>query len=336
MACVSDTQARPRHTSLATAIVIGASVGVVVSVAEQLSGIQSLETRELVSDFLSTPPGSGLGLEVTSALTGLRLVLMVLAGCATAAAILGYHAMKGSTRARLGLTVLAVPIFLGGFATGGFLTSLAAAGTALLWVGPSALWFAGVPIPERPSRPEPRSQPTRPTQQSSSVSPPSVTSPVSSSVTPAPGTVAPHEPVTHRPDALVWACVLTWAFSSLTIVVMAASAVLMASNPDLVFDELARQNADLASSDSALLTRATYATASIAVVWSLLAIGLAVLAYRRVRWGRIGLVTSAAVAAVVCLVATLSSLLLVIPAGATLVTVLLLTRPEVRSWFSRA
>lgn len=331
MACVSDTQARPRHTSLAAAIVIGASVGVVVSVAEQLSGIQSLETRELVSDFLSTPPGSGLGLEVTTALTGLRFVLMVLAGCATAAAILGYHAMKGSTRARLGLTVLAVPIFLGGFATGGFLTSLAAAGTALLWVGPSALWFAGVPIPERPSRPEPRPQPTR---QSSSVSPP-VTSPVSSSVTPAPGTVAPHEPVTHRPDALVWACVLTWAFSSLTIVVMAASAVLMASNPDLVVDELSRQNADLASSDSALLTRATYVTASIAVVWSLLAIGLAVLAYRRVRWGRIGLVTSAAVAAVVCLVATLSSLLLVIPAAATLVTVLLLTRPEVRSWFSR-
>lgn len=323
MACVSDTQARPRHTSLATAIVIGASVGVVVSVGEQLSGIQSLETRKLVSDFLSVPPGSGLGLDVPSALTMLRFVLMVLAGCATAAAILGYHAMKGSTRARLGLTVLAVPIFLGGFATGGFLTSLAAAGTALLWVGPSALWFAGVPIPERATRPEPRphafQQP----------------SPVSSSVAPAPGTAAPDEPVTHRPDALVWACVLTWAFSSLTIVVMAASVVLMASNPDLVFDELARQNTDLASSDSALLTRATHATAAIAMVWSLLAIGLAVLAYRRVRWGRFGLVTSAAVAAVVCLVATLSSLLLVVPAGATLVTVLLLRRPEVQSWFNR-
>ena len=325
MATVSDTPARPRHTNLAAAIVIGASVGVVVSVAEQLAGLRSLETRELVTDFLGRPPGDALGLDVSTSVELLRIVLMLLAGCATAAAVLGFHAMQGSTRARLGLSVLAVPIFLGGFATGGFLTSLVAAGTALLWVGPSALWFRGEPIPERaPREPraEPRPLPSRPTP------------PVSSSVPSAAHqrVAEPREPVTHRPDAVVWACVLTWAFSSLTIVVMAASAVLMASSPDLVFDELARQNADL-SRDSGLLTEATYLTAAIAGVWSLLAIGLAVLTYRRVRWGRLGLLVSAAVAAVVCLVATLTSLLLVVPACATLATVALLNRPEVRAWF---
>lgn len=326
MATVSDTSTRPRHTNLAAAIVIGASVGVVVSVAEQLAGLYSLETREVMTEFLSRPPGDALGLDVTTALQLLRVVLMLLAGCATAAAVLGFHAMKGSTRARLGLAVLAVPIFFGGFATGGFLTSLVVAGTALLWVGPSALWFRGEPIPERAPRAEPR--PLSPFQS------PAGRPPISSSATPQ-QTSAPPEPAGQRPDALVWACVLTWAFSSLTIVVMAASAVLMASSPDLVFDELARQNPDLAGGDRAILTEATYAAAAIAVVWSLMAIGLGVLAYRRVRWGRIGLMVSAAVAAVVCLVATLSSVLLVVPACATMATVALLNQPGVRAWFSR-
>ena len=340
MATVSDTPARPRHTSLATAIVIGASVGVVVSVAERLAGLQSLETREMVTDFLSRPPGDGLGIDVTAALSALRVLLMLLAGCATAAAVLGFSAMKGDTRARLGLSVLAVPIFLGGFATGGFLTSLVAAGTALLWVGPSGMWFRGEPVPEPSSRPEPRPLPSR--------QPRPVASPFGQPQSPPQSQqkrqqdtesqqeLAPTARGTRRPDAVVWACVLTWAFASVTLVVMAASAVLMASNPGVVFDELARQNPDLAGSDSSTLTEATYVTAGIAGLWSLLAIVLGVLTYRRVRWGRVGLVASAAIAAVVCLVATLSSLLLVVPAGATLATVVLLNRPEVRAWFSQS
>ena len=160
--------------------------------------------------------------------------------------------------------------------------------------------------------------------------------PSSTITAPAPQTTAPPASVEHRPDAVVWACVLTWAFSGMTIVVMVASAVLMASNPDLVFDELARQDADLASGDSGVLTEATYVTTAVAGVWSMLAIVLAVLAYRRVSWARWALVVSAAVAAVICLLGTLSSLLLAVPAGATLVTVALLNRPEVRAWFRRA
>ena len=161
MASVSDSQPRPRHTTLAAGLVIGGSVGVVVSVGEQLAGLQSLETRERVTDFLSTPPGDGLGLDVAAALGMLRIVFMLLAGCATAAGVLGFHAMRGGTRARIGLSVLAVPIFLGGLATGGFLTSLVAAGTALMWVGPSALWFRGDPIPEPASLSASRPRPVR-------------------------------------------------------------------------------------------------------------------------------------------------------------------------------
>ena len=327
MASVSDSQPRPRHTTVATAIIIGGSVGVVVSVAEQLAGLQGLDTRERVTDFLSSPPGDGLGMDVETALKTLRVVLMLLAGCATAAGVLGYHAMRGSTRARAGLSVLAVPIFLGGFAAGGFLTSLIAAGTALLWVGHSALWFRGVPVPEPASMSSPRPPPAR--QRPVAPSAPSTTASATATQVAAP----PSPTVTERPDAVVWACVLTWAFSTLTIVVMAASVVLLASNPDLVFDELARQGADIASSDR--LTEATYVTAVVAGVWSMLAIVLAVLAFRRVSWARWALLVSAAVAGVICLLGMVSSLLLAVPAGATLATVVLLNRPEVRAWFSR-
>lgn len=329
MATVTDSQPRPRHTTLAAALVIGGSVGVVVSVAEQLAGLQSLETREQISDLLSRPPGDGLGLDVESALGLLRIVLMVLAGCTTIAGVLGFHALRGDTRARLGLSVLAVPIFLGGLATGGFLTSLVAAGTALLWVGPSALWFRGEPIPNPAAASASRQPAVRPS--------PFDTGPAGAPVatTTAPSVAPARSVVTERPDAVVWACVLTWAFSGLTIVVMAASVVLVATNPGLVVDELVRQNSDLVSSDAATLADATYATAAVAGGWSLAAIVLAVLAYRRVSWARWGVLSSAAVAGVICLVATLSSLLLVLPAGATLTTVVLLSRPDVRAWFNR-
>ena len=61
--------------------------------------------------------------------------------------MLGYHVLQRSRPARLGLSVLALPLFFGGLATGGFLTSLVVAATVLLWLGPSRAWFDGTPLP---------------------------------------------------------------------------------------------------------------------------------------------------------------------------------------------
>lgn len=313
---------------MAGALVVGGSVGVVVAVAEQLAGLYSLETRERVTELLAQPPGSDLGLSVPTALSSLRVVLMVLAGCATTSAILGWHALRGSVRARLGLAVLAVPIFVGGFAVGGFLTSLVAAGTVLLFAGPSALWFRGEPIPEPPRSPRAPERPPLPERRPGASARPGATLQAERRAT----TPAPSGPVTRRPDSLVWACVLTWAFSALTVVVMVASAVLMASNPDLVVDELRRQNG-LGGTDAAGLAETVYVSAAVVSGWSLLATVLAVLAYRGVAWSRSALLSSTVVAAVVCLLGAAYSLLMVLPAGATVATVALLNRPEVRAWF---
>ncbi len=330
---VSEPQPRPRHTTLAGALVVGGAVGVVVTVAEQLSGLYSLETREQVTRFLTEPPGSDLDLSVPTALEVLRVVLMVLAGLATAAGVLGWHALRGSTRARVGLTVLAVPIFLGGVAVGGFLTSIVAAGTALLWTGPSALWFRGEPIPERPTVPEqPRPLPVR---RPGASQPFGTTLQAERTEAPTTGHSIPGRPLrAARPDAVVWACVLTWSFSALAIVVMAASAALMASDPSLVVDEMKRQGADLGDTATATLTETVYLSAGIVGVWSTLAVVMAVQAWRGLRWARGGLLASAAVVAVLCLFGAAYSLVMVLPAGAALATVLLLNRADVRAWYA--
>ncbi len=130
----------------------------------------------------------------------------------------------------------------------------------------------------------------------------------------------------------MWACVLTWAFSALAAVVMGASVVLIATSPDLVIEEMQRQGNDLGDTAVDTITDAVYLSASVVVAWSLLASFVAVLAFRGVSWGRSGLLASAAVAAVISLLGVVATVIMVLPAAAALVTVVLLNRPEVRAW----
>ena len=332
---MTDTTPRPSHTTIAAGMVIGGSVLVVVTVGEQLSAINSLETRQMVTQVLADMPGTGLG--VPAALLVLRTALMVVAGCATAAAILGYHVLKRSKPARLGLTLLAVPLFLGGLFTGGFLTSLVAASAALLWVGPSRAWLDRRPLPEppgprSPERPATSWPPPPPTEERTDVPPPHP-----GVYGAPPPTQPPVRLPEKRPDALVWACVMTWVFSGLAVALMGASLTLLVADPSLVFTELERQNPE-ALADTGLtrddLLRTLYVVLGAAIVWAVLATVLAALAYRRNAGARVGLIVCAGVAAVLCLMGGLGAGLLFVPGFACLTTVLLLARADVRAWFT--
>ena len=325
---------------MAAGMVITGSALVVVTVGEQLASINSLETRRAITDFLDTTPGTGL--DVTQALTVFRTGLMVVAGCATAAAVLGFHVLRRSRPARLGLTLLAVPLFFGGMATGGFLTALVAASSLMLWMNPSRAWLDRTPLPTQPEE-------QRPTQQSPGwPPPPPVVPPQAEAPPPHPtpyGAPAPQDPSlppyppppARRPDALVWACVLTWAGSSLAVALLAASLTLIVADPSLVFAEMERQNPDLLSESGvsrADLERTTYAVIGAAIVWALAAVVLATLTYRGNAGARVGLQVCAGVAAVICGVAAIGSVVMLFPAGACLATVVLLGRPDVRAWFA--
>jgi hypothetical protein len=328
-------------------MIIAGSILVVATVFETVTNLRTLETREAVAQFLSQPPGAGLGLDVSGALLALRTVSMVAAGCAAVAAVLGFHVLRRNRSARVGVTVLAVPLFLTGMVTGGFLSSLVAASALLLWLEPSRNWFDGVPAADSSGR-------GGTTTQRGTWPPPLPPTPAEPPAQPTVSGPPPHQgfgtapigPVVpartrrpeRRPAAVLWACVLTWVLCGLAVLMMGLSALVIALEPQLVFEELRRQNPDLSSqglTDRAVQV-ATYVTAGVTIVWALVAAVLAVLVVRRVGWARIALLASAAAAGAVCLVASLGSVVMIAPAFGCAVAFALLLRPEVRAWFGPA
>lgn len=335
---MSEQSARPRPATVSAWLIMGGSLFVVLSVFERVAGLSSLETREAVQDFLSRPPGDGLGLDTSEVLELLRVLSMVAGACAAAAGILGFYVLQRSRSARLGLSVLAVPLFLTGLATGGFLSSVVAAAVVVLWMEPTRAWFRGDPPPAATARaaaqapirapaqapaqapaPAPARQPTAPARSSY----PAVDGPSSRATGP-------------RPVGVVWACALTWAGSGLAAVGMAMAVLVMLVAPDFVLDQL-RANPELADRDlsDSVVRSSVVITGSVVVAWSLAAAGLAALVWRGVPWARVALIVSAALAGVLCLVSAVSNPFMVLPLAACAATVVLLSRPAAREFFAR-
>lgn len=284
-------------------------------VVQRLSELHTLENLQRIDRILAEPPGSELGISADSMLTAIRTLLMVTAGCATAAGILGYHVLRRSRSARLAVTVLAVPLFLAGLATNGFITSVVAASAAILWFQPARSWFDGKPPPERRTAPAPTPGPAGP---------------------PVPAPVIAGAPA--RPAAVLWACVLTWVCTAFVTLGLVASAVALAVSPDLMLDQVHKDNPDLAAqgiSDDLLLV-ATYVMIAGLVLWCVSAAGLAVLVLRRVDWARIVLIVSAATCAVFCLVGSaVGAFVLIFPLLASAFVIVMLMRADTRPWFAR-
>ena len=124
-------------------VVVG-SVVVVFMGFETMASLHTLEMREAIEKFLAESPGADLGLGVSGVRRRvIHVATLVASGCATAAAVLGYQALRRNRSARIGLTVVAIPLFLAGLATGAFFSSLVAAASAMLWLSPAREWYAG-------------------------------------------------------------------------------------------------------------------------------------------------------------------------------------------------
>lgn len=323
------TSSRPRQVTLAGWFIMVGSAFVIVLVFERLAGLHTLETRESVEKFLAEPPGSDLGVGVDGVLTLIRTLAMVTAGCATAAAILGYQVLRRSRSARLALTVLAVPLFLAGMVTGGFLATIVAASSLMLWLQPSRDWFDGTaarrpgPAPAaRASTPATPATPTTPTPPAAGTSRPAY--------------VPTYGVPARRPPAVTIACVLTWVAGGLTALGMVLTGVLLAVDPDAMLHEMHRQNPELARQDvpDGALIGVSLALVAAIVVWCLAAVVLGALAFRGVPWARVVLIISAAVAAAVSLLgAAMGAFLLALTLIASVVTIALLVRPETQLWF---
>jgi len=338
---------RPPQVTAAGWLVVAGSVIVVLMAFSEVAGLRSLETRESVSDYFSRPPLDSLGVGVQAGLDALRVTLMVTAACAAATAVLGWHVLQRSRGARVAASVLAVPLFLSGLfisglVGGGMFSAVVVAAIVMLWLQPARDWFDGVaraplPAPEPRQTPDPFQVPTRDATRDPLLDLPPPSAPP---LHPTPYAAAPSgqrvAPV-QRPVPVVWACVLTWVFSASAFTLLLLTFVVMLAAPDTVIEEAHRQNPDLAGQgvSDAMLRTTVYVTSVVVVLWSAGAIALGVLTWRRVRWAASALVASAAVAGGLCLLVVASSLVLALPLVGCVATVLMLLRPEARSWFRR-
>ena len=160
---------RPPQVTLAGWLVVVGSVIVVLMAFDQAALLRSLDTREAVEEYLSRPPGDQLGLGVQGMLTLLRVVWTVAAVSAAAAAVLGWFALRRSKGARIGLSWLAVPLFITSFFYVGSpgasaLPAMVTAAIVMLWFQPARDWYDGItraapepprPLPAPPTRDRP-------------------------------------------------------------------------------------------------------------------------------------------------------------------------------------
>ena len=382
-----STPTRPRQTTFAGGMIIVGSIFLLLTVWESMTGLRGIESRDAVEDFLAESPGSETGLTVEGTLQLLRGVSTVAGVCAAVAAVLGVYALRGHRPARIGLSVLAVPLFVTGIAAGGFMSSIVAVAIALLWLSPSREWFKGEVAPDRAASDKAAEAvwppPLPPYDASSSSAPSSTSSPSPSGSTssspagpagpagsaapvsppvgdgpPAPGQPGPYAhpfgepPAQHgtwpslptapspdrRPEGVVLAFVLTLVSAGLVLVLVSISVLVMAVSPDLMLEEVLRQQPELADQGvtQAMLQTTTFVMGGVVIAWAAAAIVLAFLTLGRRRVAAQLLMASAALSAVLCVVGTFASLLLALPAFASIVTVAVLRRPDVRAWLAGA
>ena len=349
-----STAARPTQVTIAAWLVMASSVFVVLTAFDQIAGLHTMETRESVEEFLSKPPGDALGLGLQGALSAMRVLTMIAAACATAAAILGFQVLRRSRSARLVLTVLAAPIFLTGVVVGGFLPAVITGSIVMMWVQPARDWIDG----KTPRVAVAPPAPVAPRQQGSPPPPPVAPPPPPSEARPfagfgeapayaaqqtqqpphlaPPGWSGPPRPP-ERPAALTWACALTWAGCAVVITSMLASIVLVLAAPEMLFDELYRQNPDLEADglDRDTLRSTVLFAGTLVIAWSAVASVLAAFAWRGRPWALSSLLVSASCAAVLCLLAVFGGPLMIVPLLLVAGTIPMLLRPEVRAYVQR-
>lgn len=343
----------------AWSIMVGSAV-VVLSGFETLSQLHSMEVREGIEDALSKAPAAGLGLDVGAVQQAIKIGSMVAAGCATAAAILGYQVLQRNRSARVALSVLAVPLFVAGISTGGFFSSLVAVCVAMLWLHPARAWFNGTWRPDAdrmapaaltPPLPPPFAPPAPPAEEpppapvtarpmtgfgspvvhETAVVPEHALAPVPGPPAVRPAARAP------RPAALIWAGVLTWVFSALALLSVLVAVGVLATDSGPVLEELHRQQPDLAAQgiSDEMIVNATYVMAGVVSVWSVIAMVLAGFAVAGARWAWVGLLVSAAAATALFAVCVLvGQLLMLLPLLASLTACVCLLRPRVREWLA--
>ena len=344
-----STEQRPPQVTLASGIVMFASIVVLLTAWERVSALGSLETQDAIRAALAEAPFSSLGLDVQSATDALRLAGMVAAASACATAILGWYVRKPDRSARLALSIFAVPVFVSGMTVGGLAGSFVAAGAAMLWLTPGREWFAtGRWTPPAPRQepsvrdaalrrtPPPAAPPQQWSTGQSQPPPPPAGSAYGTLPPPHPsGQQEQHHQLHARPAAMVAAFVITVVMAGGLLTMSLLWVAIAGLSPEILRTVLEEQPELVDQGLSFDQVRDTVlAFAGVFIVWCVVALVLAGFAMARRDWARRGLMVIAAFSAVGCMFFVLENALVVFPAMAAVATVMCLRRVEVRRWFA--
>lgn len=347
MAPMSESNApRPGQVTLAGWMIMFGSLAAVAASWQQISTLRTLDTRDKVHEMLAGPL-AGSGASVNAVLGVMHGLAVVSGACAAAAAILGWYALQRSTSARMGLTVIAIPLFFAGMSGGGFFSSLAAASVVLLWMPTSRGWYDGVERPAHPAlaeQPEHAVEPpaAEPTHHTTTYAAPPMSAQQPQAWTGRWQPTTPPQAAARRPTAVTIAAILTWVTSAFFSASTMLAAVVTTANPTMLDSLVKKEQSVLEHSGQGsvqistdLLLVALWLVTAAVVLIAVTASVFAVFAWRRQEWARIALLVCSGVAAAFFLISALSSPATVLFLAAAVATFASLLRPETRSWFAR-
>jgi hypothetical protein len=300
---------RPRRVTVAGVMAAAACVLLVFTLFDSMARVRSAEMRDSIDSFLREPPGAGLQLGVEAVLDLLRGVVLLSGALAAAGTVLAVYTLRRHRGARIGLTVIAVLLLFSATFVAGLLPVVVAVAVSMLWSREARDWFDGrvtEPAAGRGGGDEARPGMAAWTPDRPAPAPGPHPAPFGSAPQQRPPAAWPTGgstayPVSRRPPTVTVAAWLTWVFSALTVFGSALVVlVILAARTEL----LAALQRDPTIAGLNLTSRqilgVLWVFSAVAIFWSLAAIALAVLAYRRVNAGRIGLVVSAAVSGALC------------------------------------
>src|SRR3954451_19173789 len=306
--------ARPRRVTVAGLMAAAACALLVVTLFDSMARVRSADMRDAVDAFLRESPGAGLQVGVDGVLDLLRAVVLISGALSAAGIVLAIYTLRRHRGARVGLTVIAVLLLFSATFIAGLLPVVVAVAATMLWSRESRDWFdgraaatAGSSVgaeetrpglgawqPDRPA-PPPAAHPA-PYGDPSATRPPVARPPAA---WPPPG--APTHAV-RRPVTVTIAAWLTWVFAALTVFAFSLVVLVILSARSELLAALQRDpTIGGLNLTSRQILAVLWVFSAVAIFWSLAAIALAALAYRRVNAGRIGLVVSAAVSGALCL-----------------------------------
>lgn len=260
----------------------------------------------------------------TSARLGgaIRVLAMVEAAGAVAAAILGWHVLRRSASARIGLTVVAGPLLLAGLVTTPLFAVVVEAGVIALWLPAANSWFA----PPEPGRMKVMSDvpPPSPYPYGAPPPPPYPYVPIGG---------APHEP-DDRPGAVLTAAIITFVLAGLTALLGLLCLVVAVTVADDLLQAVHDQGYDTSNFTSHDLAVGFAAVGIIVTTLSAGALVAAVFVLRRSPVARVVLTVLSGITIALSLVTITSVVSAATLGGAVAVIVLLFVQRSSR-WFAR-